>query len=199
MIHHVFVGLTWALGAFGVTGTLALIAALVFLGPTAVIAIVQPVLTRFLACAVCVRTVVFIVAALGAYWLGHYEAKRECRAEEANSLLRAQQADIEAARKAKDDETARANSIESDANEQHRKDTDFIAKLQANPACGFDPDAGDGVRSSRPAGPKPPAGAGAPDAPAVGAASRFHLPLSLVQGRRMSGKRPERDAPSDGK
>ncbi|MCK1322163.1 hypothetical protein IVA94_14930 [Bradyrhizobium sp. 156] len=199
MIHTFIVVATWLVGAFGVVGAVVAIAATVYLGPAATQAILAPLFKRFVGCTRCVVVAVILLVALTSYWLGHHQAAAECRADELNSRIAAQQADLDAANKAKADENARANKVESDANDQHQKDTDFIARLRANPACGFDPDAGNGVRGPHAAGAKPAARASAAAPPAVASASRFHLPLSLVQGGRMSGKRSERDAPSDSK
>jgi hypothetical protein len=197
MVHTLVVVATWLVASFGVAGAVAAVVATVYLGPVATQAILAPLFKRFIACTRCVVATVILLTALASYWLGHHQAEAECRADELNSRIAAQQADLEAAKQAKADEAARVDTIESAANDQHQKDLDFIARLRANPSCGFDPDAGDGVRGPHAAGAEPPAGTGAPSPTAATAASRFHLPLSLVQGRRMSGKRSERDAPSD--
>jgi hypothetical protein len=199
-MHTLMVTLTWALGALGVTGTIAAIAAVIFLGPTAVMAIVQPILSRFLACTACIVASAFLLSTIGSYWLGHHEAERQCRADELNSRIAAQQADLEAARRAKTDESNRASQIESEANEQHQKDSDFIKHLQAQPGCGFDPDAGaaGGLRGPHAAGTQPAAGPGAPGPGPSHSTPRFRLPFPLVRDPRMSRQGPERDAAPDG-
>lgn len=72
MLHHLFIALTWLIGVIGITGAIALIVGVCLLGPAAVTAIVGPVLAKFLACAWCVAAVVFVLATVGAYWVGHH-------------------------------------------------------------------------------------------------------------------------------
>lgn len=199
MLHTVIVAATWLVGAFGVTGAVVAVVASVYLGPATVQAIVAPLFARFFACKKCLIATVILLVSITSYWLGHHDAEAKCRADELNSRIAAQQADLDAAKQAKADEAARADSIERDASDQHKEDLAFIARLKANPACGFDPNAGDGVRDTHSAAEKPPASAGAAAQPAASPSSRFRMPLSLVQGRRMSGKRSERDAAPNGK
>src|SRR5579859_1871655 len=70
MLHTLFIGATWLIGTLGVTGACVAVAATVFLGPTAAIAIVQPFVSRFLACTACVIATTFILATVFAYWVG---------------------------------------------------------------------------------------------------------------------------------
>ena len=52
--------------------------------------------------------------------------------------LAAKQADLENARKSLADENQRAKQIEAAADAQHQSDTQYIASLQARPACALD-------------------------------------------------------------
>jgi hypothetical protein len=70
MLHYGFIAATWLIGVFGVGGAAAAVAACVFLGPTAAIAIVGPVFQKFLACIWCVVAVVFFLSTTGSYWIG---------------------------------------------------------------------------------------------------------------------------------
>ncbi len=72
MLHYIFVCATWLIGTLGVVGAAAAVAGTVFLGPAAMMAIVQPILARFITCARCVATVVFVLSTVGAYWVGHH-------------------------------------------------------------------------------------------------------------------------------
>lgn len=72
MLHNLFIGLTWLIGGLGVVGTVAFIAGLIILGPVAVRAIVVPIVEGFFACTKCVAAAVFVLATVGAYWVGHH-------------------------------------------------------------------------------------------------------------------------------
>jgi hypothetical protein len=128
----------WAIGALGVGGAIAAAVAAVVLGPTVVIAIVQPILTRFLACTKCVVATVFVLAMVGFYWLGHREAVKECRADQLEAQLRNERFDTAQAIKAKDDERQRAENIEREAKKRHEQDQAYIDKLEGKPACALD-------------------------------------------------------------
>lgn len=138
MLNYFFVAATWLIGTLGVTGAVGVIVAAVILGPTAVIEIARPLLTRFLSCLWCVVAVVFLMATVGAYWVGHHEAVSDCRAGELAAKLRNQQIDLDNARKAEADEASRANTIEEKANARQKDDADYIAHLEARPACSLD-------------------------------------------------------------
>lgn len=160
MIHVGMVALSWALGAFGVAGTVAVIVAVVYLGPATVLAIVQPLLSRFIACMTCVVVVACTLAIVAAYWLGHHQAAVECRAADLAAELRNREIDLANASRARSDETARANTLEKDADDQHHQDLDAIAALKARKhGCPFDDiDAGGGVQPRAGAGGAPAAG-----------------------------------------
>lgn len=199
-MHAIVVTLTALVGVFGVGGAIALAIAVIYLGPQAVLMLAQPLLKRFLSCRPCVAVTAALLGALAAYWLGHHQAVVECRAEGLNSRIAAQQADLEAARKAREDEANRANSIEVNANEQHAKDLEFIARLQQNPACGFDPGAGGNagrVPDLHTAGAQPAAGTKPPDAAGGAPRARFRLPLPVVRDRGLPRQEPGRDAAPD--
>jgi hypothetical protein len=99
MINYAFISATWLIGIFGVTGALATVAAFVFLGPTAVIAIVGPILQKFIACTWCVVATVFFLSTTGAYWVGrggeysrgHIAAIAEVAAGDAKTIASAQE------------------------------------------------------------------------------------------------------------
>lgn len=137
-LHGVMTFVSWAIGILGVGGVVAAIAAAIFLGPTVVIAIVQPAFSRFLACTKCVVATVFVLATVGAYWLGHHEAVKACRADALEAELRNEKIDAQAARDAKADETRRADEIQQKAKEQHDTDQAYIAALQKRSACNLD-------------------------------------------------------------
>lgn len=72
MLHYIFVSATWLIGGLGITGTIVAVIATVFLGPTAVIAIIGPFISRFISCSRCVAAAVFVLSTVGAYWVGHH-------------------------------------------------------------------------------------------------------------------------------
>lgn len=185
MLNYAFVALTWLIGLLGVGGAIAVIAASIFLGPTVVIGIVQPMLSRFMACTKCVVATVFVLATVGAYWIGHHAAAKECRDADLAAALRNAQLDRNNAEKAKTDETKRANKIETDANDRHKKDLADIALLKSRPpTCAFDDiDAGSVPdRQSGTGGARAPASARKAGEGASRILSHKHLPLPLVQG-----------------
>jgi hypothetical protein len=138
-LHSVFIAASWLIGLLGVGGVVAAIAAVVFLAPAAVQAIVVPIFKRFIECTWCIVVVVFVLTTTGAYWVGHHEAESECRAEELRAELRNKTIDADNATKAKEDETKRADTIEETANAQHERDIASIAALKARGhACPFD-------------------------------------------------------------
>lgn len=139
MLHWVFIIATWLIGIFGVTGAIVAIVAFLYLGPAVVIPIVTSAFERFIKCIWCVVAVVFVLATVGSYWVGHHEAEVQCRANDLAAELRNAQIDRDNAVKAKTDESNRANQIETDANEQHSKDIIAIADLKRRPVtCAFD-------------------------------------------------------------
>jgi hypothetical protein len=70
MLHNIFIGLTWLIATLGIGGAAAAVVAAVFLGPAGAIAIVEPILARFLACTFCVIATTFVIATVFAYWVG---------------------------------------------------------------------------------------------------------------------------------
>jgi hypothetical protein len=139
MLHSVMVWASWAIGIVGVTGMVACIVAMIWLGPVVVNAIIGPIFSRFIACTRCVVAVVFVLTTIAAYWLGHHQAVNECRDAELSAALRNKQIDVENAEKAKADETTRANTIEAESNDRHQSDLAEIAKLKSRPpTCAFD-------------------------------------------------------------
>lgn len=138
MLHHIFIWATWALAALGVGGAAALIVAMVTLGPAVVQAWLIPAVTRFLRCAWCVASVVFVLATTGAYWVGHHQAATECKAEQLAAALRNQEFDLAEAEAAKRDAETRAKKIEDKASERATADADYIKKLESKPACALD-------------------------------------------------------------
>lgn len=204
MLHYVFVAFTWLAGFLGVGGAVAFAAACLYLGPAAVMAFVGPLISRFLACAKCVAICAAVLATLAAYWVGHHQAAAECRADELNSRIAAQEADVAAATKAKHDETQRANKIESDANAQRNRDLKEIDKLKRRRKAGClfdDDDAGTGSRGllpARPFGAKPSGSAGDAVEGAAGAAPGRKLSFPMVWRSWMQGKGRSGDASPDG-
>ncbi|WP_375782924.1 hypothetical protein ACE10Z_23710 [Bradyrhizobium sp. Pha-3] len=93
MLNTLMLVLTWAIGVLGGGSVVAMIVTMVALGPAAVVGIVQPILTRFLACAMCVASVVFVLATVGAYWVGrHGEYERGYKAALAHIAVEDEQA-----------------------------------------------------------------------------------------------------------
>lgn len=140
MLHYVFITATWLIGIAGIGGALAVAGAVVVLGPAVVIPIIQTIAARFIRCTVCIVVTVFILATVGAYWVGHHSAVLDCRDEKKESELAAQRQDNIAAQKAAADEANRAIDIEVSANDRHTKDLAEIEKLKLRkaPACAFD-------------------------------------------------------------
>lgn len=158
MLHYVFITATWLIGIAGVGGALAIAAAAVVLGPAVLIPIIQTFATRFIKCTVCVVVTVFILATVGAYWVGHHSAVLDCRDEKKESELAAQRQDNVNAQKAAADEANRAIDIEVNANDQHTKDLAEIEKIKLRkaPGCAFDDiDAGGVPSNIHPAQKKP--------------------------------------------
>lgn len=137
-MHNVFMWATWAVAAFGVGGTVALVVALLTLGPAVVQAWLVPSLVRFLRCSACVAAVVFVLATVGAYWVGHHQAASECKAGELAASLRNQEFDLAEAQNAKAEAEKRAKEIEKSSAERATQDAEYIKSLEAKPACALD-------------------------------------------------------------
>lgn len=198
MLHYVFVGATWLIGLLGVGGAVAAIAGAVFLGPTAVVAIIQPLAVKFIKCTACVVVVVFVLSTVGAYWVGHHQMAIECRNADLAAELRNREIDLENASKARSDETERANKIEGDSSEQHTKDLKEIADLKKRPpTCAFDDVDSGSVPDDKP-GPgsaKPPAGTDKAGASVPGAVPHKRLLLPVVRNSWMPWRGRKSDAP----
>jgi hypothetical protein len=184
MLHYFFIGATWLIGTLGVAGAAATIAGLVFLGPAAVAAIVQPIFAKFIACTTCVVLTAALLSTVGAYWVGHHQAEVQCRAADLAAELRNREIDLENASKARSDETERANKIEGDSSDQHAKDLKEIADLKTRPAtCIFD-DTDSGRMSddkSRTGNAKPAAGANTAGSNLPGPVPHKRLLLPMVR------------------
>lgn len=154
--------LSWILGIVGVLGVGGAIAACI-----AAPAIAIPLLTKatdfLLRCKPCLVALAIGAAALGGWWYGHHAATAECREAEMAAELANREADLEAASKARSDETQRANAIAARARTREKDDADFIAHLKGRKACLFDDDdvGDDGVpdNTSRARRARPAAGA----------------------------------------
>lgn len=129
--------LSWVLGLASVIGAGGLIALLV-LFPAVVGPIVQQVTAAILRCKPCLIALAALALSISFFWAGYHQAKRADRTAELAAQLAIKNADIEIAKKAKYDETERANRIEEHANAQHQKDLDYINSLTARPACRLD-------------------------------------------------------------
>lgn len=139
MLHYLMIGLTWLIGIFGIAGAVAVIAACIWLGPAVVGAIIGPLLSRFVACTKCILVVVFLLATIASYWLGHHEAVEKCRADGAAAVTRNKNIDERIGKTAGADESDRVTKIEKEANAQHQKDLAEIATLKGRPpTCAFD-------------------------------------------------------------
>jgi hypothetical protein len=157
MIHTAYIILTWIVGIVAVLGPIGAIAAF-FLIPTVAVPIMTKFATAFLGCTRCVVATVFVIAGVGSYWVGHYDAASDCKEAQIAAQLATKNRDLEAAQKAKDDETQRANKIEADANARQKDDADYIATLEKRPSCALDDSDLGGLRkSTRRIGTKPPA------------------------------------------
>lgn len=137
MINTVFVVLTWLIGLAATIGPVAVIAGLIFF-PAVVTPLISKVATAFFDCLYCMIAVAVVLACVGSYWVGHLDASSDCRAEQLQAELRNKQIDLDNARKAEADEASRANSIEEKANARQKDDADYIAHLEARPACALD-------------------------------------------------------------
>lgn len=142
MLHYGFIAATWLIGVGGAAGAAAAIVGVIFLGPAAVQAIIVPIFKRFIACGPCVVLTAALLATVGAYWVGHHTAVKDCRDEKANSIIAAQRADNIAANKAAADEANRAIDIEVNSDAQHKLDLATIEGLKGRPnaSCAFDDD-----------------------------------------------------------
>jgi hypothetical protein len=197
MINQAFVVATWLIGVLGVGGAIAAVVAIVFLGPAAVIAIVEPIFARFIACRACIVVVVFVLATTGAYWVGHHQAAQECREADLAAELRNREIDLTIASTARSDETERANKIEANASEQHAKDLQDIADLKKRPpTCIFDDTDAGSVPDDKPgpSGAQPPAGASKAGPRVPGAVPHKHLLLPMVWNSWLPWGRREGDA-----
>lgn len=133
MLGDAFWNLATSVPVLGIDGLLLLAAAVIGWFPLLKYA---PVIGPYVPTA---RLVAVLVALVMAFLLG---ARVMDEREEAKGLrieVAMKQQDLEAAQHANADALARANEIEGKADAQHAMDQDYIAHLQANPACTFDP------------------------------------------------------------
>ncbi len=149
MLHSAMVWASWAIGIVGVTGLVAGIVALIWLGPVVVSAVIGPIFSRFSACTKCIAVVVGVLAFMGAYWAGHHQAANECRDAELSAALRNKQIDTDIAiETAKEAQAALAESSTRVAASE-KKVNDYADALKARPnaACILTADDfADGVR-----------------------------------------------------
>jgi len=124
--------LPWVLGVVGVLGVAGTIAA-VILTPAVAVPILQSIVTWIIKCRPCLYAIVLVAACSAAWWHGHHTAVVACREDELAAKLRNTQIDLDNAKKAKSDETERANKIEAGANEKHEKDVAYIEQLKNRP------------------------------------------------------------------
>lgn len=133
------IALTWVLGivaALGVAGTIA--AAIIF--PAVVVPVLQNLVSWLLRCKPCLYALAVAGLMAACWWHGHHQAVLECREAELAAVIRNQEFDLATAQNAKADADKRARDIEESANEQAKKDADYIATLKAKPACELDDD-----------------------------------------------------------
>jgi hypothetical protein len=122
----------WILGIVGVLGVAGTIAAAV-LFPAVVIPVLESIVAFIMKCKPCLYAIALIAACSAAWWHGHHTAVIACREGELAAELRNKQVDLDNAKKAKDDETERANKIEAGANDQHEHDAAYIEQLKNRP------------------------------------------------------------------
>jgi hypothetical protein len=153
---------SWIIGIIGALGVAGTIAA-VILFPAVVIPLLESIVAFILKCKPCLFAIAFVVACSASWWHGHHTAAVACRESELAAELRNKQIDLDNAKKAKDDETERANTIEAGANDQHTKDAAYIEELKnrPDPTCVLDDIDLGGVPNRRhwPRRAKPPASA----------------------------------------
>jgi hypothetical protein len=87
-----------------------------------------------------IRIVPALVALGGSFALGYRTADDRATVQKLRIALATKQADLDNAAKSAALEKARATEIEARANAQQQSDADYIATLQARPACLLDDD-----------------------------------------------------------
>jgi hypothetical protein len=106
--------------------------------PAVAIPILQSIVAHIIACRPCLYAVAIIAACVASWWFGHHQAVLDCRAGELAAQLRNQQIDLDNARKAEADEGEPRKLHEEKANARQKDDADYIANLEARPACSLD-------------------------------------------------------------
>lgn len=162
MLNYVFVAATWLIGAIGVGGAIAAVVACVVLGPATVIAIVEPIFARFIACTPCVVFVVFVLSTTGAYWVGHHQMASECHEDEVAAALQskidAANEDRDAARAAAADASLKLAAIQKQSEDDKERTDQYVHELENRPAakpddknpCGLTDDDLRGMRATGP-------------------------------------------------
>lgn len=114
--------------------------------------IISRIVDKILSCKPCLYALAAAALCLTSFWYGHHVAASADRTNELAAKVAAQNADIEAAKHAAADAAFHVKTIEDQASDRQTKDADYIAQLQANPACAItDGDIGDGwLRNHRP-------------------------------------------------
>lgn len=157
MINTGFIVLTWLLGAVATLGPVAVILGMIFV-PAVAVPLISRIAKAFFDCVPCIIATAVVLACVASYWVGHHEAASDCRDEQLQAELRNKQFDLEKARQAASDEAKRAATIEEQANVQRKEDGDYIAHLEARPACALDESDIGGVPARQPrSGAKRPA------------------------------------------
>ncbi len=159
MINTVFVVLTWLIGIVATVGPIAAIIGIIAF-PAVVVPLISKIAKAFFACVPCMIAAAVVLACLGSYWVGHHDAASDCKAEQLQAALRNKQIDLDNAVKAKVDESARAKTIEEQANARQKDDAEYIAHLEGRPACALDDSDIGGMPNNRsgPGRKKPAAG-----------------------------------------
>lgn len=149
MINTVFVVLTWLIGIVATVGPVAAIIGIIAF-PAIVVPLISKITKALLGCIPCMIALAVVLACVGSYWVGHIDAASDCRDEQLQAELRNKQIDLDNAKKAKADEAARADTIEVTADEQRKKDAEYISRLEARPSCLLDESDIGGVRNDKP-------------------------------------------------
>jgi hypothetical protein len=150
----IFTLLAWILPIVGVVGVGGLVVIyLAFpLAWAALTPIISRIVEKILSCKPCLYALAGAALCLTSFWYGHHVAASADRTNELAAKVAAQNFDLEEAKNSVADAGRRVKNIEDKASDKQAKDADYIAKLQANPACAItDGDIGDGwMRNHRP-------------------------------------------------
>lgn len=153
MMGDVFWDLVTSLFSLSIGGGLFLVAAVVGWLP---LLKYVPVVGSFIPFA---RVVAVLVGVVLCFLVGFRVADEREAAKILRAKIAAQRADLENSRKATVDEAKRAGEIEAMANDQRKRDHDYITSLEAKPGCALDdrdlswvPNYGRKSSKARPAG-----------------------------------------------